>query len=61
MESVESEHYYALNFNDIKKEKGMVKFIFSENYWAIQLDGATGKLLHIERRHSDIIENIFKY
>jgi hypothetical protein len=34
----------------------MVKFIFAENYWGIQLDGATGKLLHIERRRSDIIE-----
>ena len=43
---------------DIRKDKGMVKFIFKANYWAIQLDGATGKLLKIERRRSDFIENI---
>lgn len=36
----------------------MVKFVFIDHYWGIQLDGATGKLLHIERRNSDILENI---
>lgn len=43
---------------DVRKDKGMVKFVFVDHYWGIQLDGATGKLLHIERRRSDIIENI---
>jgi hypothetical protein len=43
---------------DIRKDKGMVKFVFNDHYWGIQLDGATGKLLHIEKRRSDIIENI---
>jgi len=43
---------------DIRKEKGMVKFVFIDRYWGIQLDGATGQLLHIERRRSDFIENI---
>ena len=36
----------------------MVKFVFIDGYWGIQLDGATGKLLHIERRRSDFVENI---
>ena len=43
---------------DIRNDKGMVKFVFAENFWGIQLDGATGKLLHIERRRSDYIEKI---
>lgn len=43
---------------DIRKDKGMVKFVFADNFWGIQLDGATGKLLHIERRRSDFIEKI---
>ncbi|ARK13714.2 PepSY-associated TM helix domain-containing protein [Fibrella sp. ES10-3-2-2] len=43
---------------DIRKDKGMVKFVFAANFWGIQLDGATGKLLHIERRRSDYIEKI---
>jgi uncharacterized iron-regulated membrane protein len=43
---------------DVRKEKGTVKFVFAEHYWGIQLDGATGRLLHIERRVSDFIENV---
>jgi uncharacterized iron-regulated membrane protein len=43
---------------DIRKDKGMVKFLFVDGFWEIQLDGATGKLLHIQRRYSDIIEKI---
>lgn len=43
---------------DIRKDKGMVKFVFTEGFWGIQLDGATGKLLCIERRRADYIEKI---
>jgi hypothetical protein len=43
---------------DIRKDKGMVKFVFVDHFWGIQLDGATGKLLHIEQRRSDFIEKI---
>lgn len=43
---------------DARPDKGMVKFVFIEGFYGIQLDCATGKLLHIERRNSDIIENI---
>ena len=43
---------------DIRQDKGMIKFIFIEGYWAIQLDGASGKLLYIEKRRADFIENI---
>ncbi len=43
---------------DIRPDKGMVKFVFIEGYWGLQLDCATGDLLHIERRRSDLIENI---
>lgn len=43
---------------DIRPDKGMVKFIFVEGYWGLQLDCTTGELLHLERRRSDLIENI---
>ena len=43
---------------DIRQDKGMVKFIFIDDFWGIQHDGATGDLLHIERRRSDFIEKI---
>ncbi|HLM00874.1 MAG TPA: PepSY-associated TM helix domain-containing protein [Pyrinomonadaceae bacterium] len=43
---------------DIRPDKGMVKFVFINGYWGIQLDCTTGELLHIERRRADFIENI---
>lgn len=43
---------------DVRKEKGMVKFVYENHFWGLQLDGATGKLLHTERRYSDLIEHI---
>lgn len=47
-----------LNRVDARPGKGMVKFVFEHHYWAIQLDGATGKVLHVERRRADFIENL---
>jgi len=43
---------------DIRKEKGIVKFVFEEQNWEVQLDGATGELLQLGKRHSDFIENL---
>lgn len=43
---------------DARPDKGMVKFVFIDHYWGIQIDGSTGEVLHIERRRSDFIENI---
>lgn len=43
---------------DVRKDKGMLKFVFKNHYWEIQLDGATGNLLNIGKRHSDFFENI---
>ncbi len=41
---------------DVRKEKGIVKVIFADHFWALQLDGVTGDLLTIEQRRSDYIE-----
>ncbi len=43
---------------DARPQKGMVKFVFADDYWEIQLDGTNGNVLLIDRRRSDIIENI---
>lgn len=43
---------------DFRPDKGMVKFVFVQDYWGIQLDCTTGDLLHVERRRSDFIENV---
>ena len=43
---------------DIRKQKGVAKFIYKNHYWEIQLDGASGSVLSISKRHSDFIENL---
>lgn len=43
---------------DVRKEKGIVKFIFEEHLNSIQLDGATGDLLQIGIRRADFIEQV---
>ena len=43
---------------DIRKDKGIVKFIYTDHYWEIQLDGQTGEALQINQRKSEFIEDI---
>lgn len=43
---------------DARPEKGIVKFIFKDHYTEIQLDAASGKALSVNKRTSDIIEQI---
>lgn len=43
---------------DIRPENGQIKFIYKNNYYAIQLDGANGNLLLVEYRLADVLENI---
>ncbi len=47
-----------INKIDARPEKGVVKFVFEGHYQGIQLDGATGKILQVATRRSDLIENI---
>lgn len=37
-------------------EKGIVKFAILPGYWGIQIDGASGEILHVGRRWSDFFE-----
>lgn len=43
---------------DIRQDKGIIKFVFTDHFYEIQLDGATGQLLQIAVRRSDYIEKI---
>lgn len=43
---------------DVRPGKGMVKFVYAEHFWELQLDCATGALLQASRRNSDILEKI---
>jgi hypothetical protein len=57
-ESVSPDLSLELDRIDVRPDQGVVKFMFVEHYWGVQLDGATGEVLHIERRRADFIENV---
>ncbi|HMI77408.1 MAG TPA: PepSY-associated TM helix domain-containing protein [Ferruginibacter sp.] len=57
-DSVSPELSTELERIDARPQKGMVKFVFADDYWEVQLDGTTGKVLLVARRRSDIIEHI---
>ncbi|MDN5200338.1 PepSY-associated TM helix domain-containing protein [Fulvivirgaceae bacterium BMA10] len=43
---------------DARPSKGIVKFVFEEQHWEVQLDAASGKVLSVARRNSDLLEDI---
>lgn len=43
---------------EARLDKGIVKVIFLEGSWEVQLDSTTGKVLSVARRHSDWIEKL---
>jgi uncharacterized iron-regulated membrane protein len=43
---------------DVRMERGLVKVLFTQGYWEVQLDLHTGAVLSVARRHSDWIEHI---
>ncbi|XCF07821.1 PepSY domain-containing protein [Tamlana crocina] len=43
---------------DIRPEQGIAKFIFKNEYWELQMDCTTAKVLAINKRHSDWLEDI---
>lgn len=55
---VDSTLSLALDRIDCRPEKGTVKFVFADHYWGVQVDAATGRVLHLEHRTADLLENI---
>lgn len=58
IDSISPDLSLELDRIDVRNNKGIVKFVFKNHYWEIQLDGATGNLLNVGKRHSDFFENI---
>lgn len=57
-DSVSSSLSTKIDRIDIRKNDGIVKFTFEKHYYGIQIDGATGEVLRVEKRWSDLLENI---
>jgi hypothetical protein len=57
-DSVSEELDIKLNRIDARPDKGMVKFVFEKHFTEIQLDAATGEVLYVGKRWSDVIEHV---
>jgi uncharacterized iron-regulated membrane protein len=43
---------------DVRPDKGIIKVLFTEGYWEVQVDGKNGNVLSVAKRHSDWIEHL---
>lgn len=43
---------------DVRKDKGIAKFIFKEDLFEVQVNGATGEVLNTGKRYSDLLEDL---
>lgn len=57
-DSISNSTQVEIDRMEIRKDKGIIKFTFQDDFWGIQLDGTTGKLLLIEKRRGDYIEKL---
>ena len=57
-DSVSSELSTRIDRIDVRPRNGIVKFTFRDHYKGVQLDGMTGRLLSVESRSSDFIEQL---
>ena len=51
-------HPLTVDKLDVRPGKGIVKVLFKEGYWEVQVEGVSGKVLSVSRRHSDWIEKV---
>lgn len=70
LDSLKSKAIFALRQNisselsteieriDARPQHGIVKFVFKNHYWGVQIDGATATVLQISRRRSDFLEHL---
>lgn len=57
-DSIGTTETLTLDRIDVRPDKGTVKFVFVEKYLGVQVDAATGNILHVETRRSDFVENL---
>lgn len=58
VDSVTKNPTAAIDRLDVRPDKGIIKVLFKEGYWEVQVDGKTGKVFSVAQRHADWIEHI---
>ncbi|MBR9922301.1 MAG: PepSY domain-containing protein [Bacteroidetes bacterium] len=57
-DSVSASLSTSIDRMDVRPDKGVVKVLFKEHYWEVQLDGSTGAVKSVAKRYSDFFEDI---
>lgn len=57
-DSISTDLDIAVDRIDVRPDKGVLKFTFKSHHWEVQLDGATGAVLGIAKRYSDLFEDL---
>ena len=58
LDSLETGLTTTIDRIDFRPEKGMVKFLFTDHFIALQLDASDGRLLSVEIRRADFVEKL---
>ncbi|MBD1397021.1 PepSY domain-containing protein [Pontibacter sp. JH31] len=58
LDSAEAIYENPIERIEARPDKGIVKTIFRDGSWEVQLDASNGKVLSVARRHSDWIEKV---
>jgi len=57
-QNVENSSAIGVDRIDVRPSKGIAKVIFDDDSWEIQIDGVSGQILSMGKRHSDWIEKV---
>ena len=57
-EQIPNSKHISVDKIDVRPSKGMAKVIFDDDSWEVQIDGVSGTILSIGKRHSDWIEKL---
>lgn len=49
---------FSISRIEIRPDKGIAKVLFVPGYWEVQVDGATAEVRSVEKRFSDLVEQI---
>ncbi len=52
------EEQITLDRIDVRPDKGIAKVLYQPGYWEVQIDGKSGEVLSLEKRYSDLVEQI---
>lgn len=61
LDSIDAHLSLQLDRIDIRPDKGIAKYIYTDHYWEVQIDCTNAALLSIGKRNSDFLEHLHDF